>query len=170
MIHKLGKNGDYIMAQSRKVAFNFKQVWLSETNNWLYNLNRSGKYDLAEMDGQTKNYEFVLCSSCPEIISECLDDQGCLNNNCTLIDLGGNGDIALTYDPLENGGGFNVFLPTDTIVYDSETEEINIKACFLRQKQTGYVIAYDIWSNILPVANMAFPTSGIVLKIEIERR
>ena len=72
------------MVQSGTVSFNFKQVWLSETNNWLYNLNRSGKYDLAEMDGQTKNYEFVLCRACPEIISECLDDQGCLNNNCTL--------------------------------------------------------------------------------------
>lgn len=156
------------MVDAIPITFDFKHVWLSATNNIFYNMNRSGKFDLAEMDGTTKNFEVVLCSACPESIADCINDQGCLTDQCTIINLGDFGDVALKYNYIENSG-ITVEFPIDTLVYDSETEEINIKACFIRQKQTGYVIGYDILTQIVPLGNMMLPMYGIVFKLEINR-
>jgi len=101
----------------KSLTFDLKRVMQDATHNFLYNMNRSGKFDLAEMDGTSKKYQIVICSSTPDTIDACLDTNSCLNNQCTIIDICDNGNVALAYNFTNNG--MNISLPIDTIVWES---------------------------------------------------
>ena len=67
--------------------FKFRRV-----DNFLYDMNRKDCFDVADMDGVTNNFKFVLATACPSNIADCLDEDGTLNDNVQILNTLGDDD------------------------------------------------------------------------------
>ena len=136
------------------------------TPDFMDNFNRSGCFDVNDMDGINKNYEFVLSSSCPDNIEDCLDSEGCLKNTVTTVNVGDDGQISLLWSKgigndrtISLGGNSSVTLDVGDV-------NVMMKGLFLRDISTGYVLAYCILTRTVPITNeVVFPASGLLWNI-----
>ena len=109
---------------------------------------------LTDMDGSSENFNFVFCSTAPSNIDECLDVDGSLDSSkvtvtetvdCAL--LWENSCISVGSDATYTIGGVRVPL----------------KAIFLTDETTGFVMGYSINSNSFEVTNEVQFDEGTVL-------
>ena len=131
-----------------------------------YNL----KFLVEEMDGINNNYQFVLADTCPENIEDCLTANGTLDatkvHEINLI--GNDGDVSLIYSKGVNASRV-ISLGSSDVTLDVGDINVMLKAMFLRDIHTGYVLAYCILARSIPITNQViFPATGIVWTIRNE--
>lgn len=145
-------------------VFDFTRV-----DDFLDNMNRDGKFDTLEMDGITPNYRMVLVSDCPDDVNECLDEDGTLLSDDVVHrveSLGvDDGKCALLWSKGINGER-TLSITTSSVVYDLGNLNDELKAVFLVNGETGYVLAYAINSYSFPIdGQVILPCDGMVCSI-----
>lgn len=144
---------------------------LIRTPDFMDNYNLDGCFKVAQMDGTTKNYEFVFASACKENIEDNLTQYGALNNQVTTITPQGDPDsglVALTYSKGVNNNR-TISLGSSNVTIDFGDVDVYLKAVFLTDANTGYVLAYCILTRTIPITNeVVFPASGLVWNIRNE--
>ena len=146
------------------MANNFIRV-----DNFLDDMNREDCFDTADMDGSSLNFKVVLASDCPNNIEDCLDSEGTLNDDVTLISTLGQDDglIALHWVKGINGER-SMSIATSMLVYDFPDINVDVKALFLvsYRNGSGYVMAYCIDNVKLEIPNnkqLIIPVSGNIV-------
>ena len=123
---------------------------------------------VADMDGSNKNYAFVIATSCPANIDECLKNDGTLNSSVVTHNIGDDGDVALLYSKGVNGNR-TISLGASDVVMDVGDNDIMLNGLFLVSKSSGYVLAYSILARSVPITNQViFPATGLVWSIRNE--
>jgi hypothetical protein len=145
-------------------AFEFTRV-----DSFLDDMNREGCFDVLDMDGITPNYRMVLASDCPDDINECLDEDGTLNENVSLVeDLDTeDGECALLWSRGINGER-TISMASSTVKYDLKDKNSELKAVFLVNtvEGSGYVLAYAINSYSFPIdGEVILPCDGMLWSI-----
>ena len=145
-------------------AFEFTRV-----DSFLDDMNREGCFDVLDMDGITPNYRMVLASDCPDDINECLDEDGTLNENVSLVeDLDTeDGECALLWSRGINGER-TISMVSSTVKYDLKDKNSELKAVFLVNtvEGSGYVLAYAINSYSFPIdGEVILPCDGMLWSI-----
>lgn len=140
---------------------------LHRTPNFVDNMNRSGCFDVNHMDGSTKRYEFVLASNCGDNIEDNLTNNA-LNNNVTVINVGTTGQVALKYTNI-GGNNRTISSPPSDLTITIGNNDVFLKGLFLRDRTTGYVLAYSIFDKTFPITNeMVIPKNRILWTIKNE--
>ena len=144
--------------------FDFTRV-----DNFLDDMNREGCFDVNDMDGITPNYRMVLASDCPNDIEECIDEDGTLNENVTLVENLGSedGECSLLWSKGINGER-TISISDSTVNYDLGDNDDNLKAVFLVNtvEGSGYVLAYAINSYSFPIdGEVILPCDGVLWTI-----
>ena len=140
---------------------------LHRTPNFVDNMNRSGCFDVNHMDGSTKRYEFVLASACGNNIEDNLTNNA-LNNNVTVINVGTTGQVALKYTNI-GGNNRTISSPPSDLTITIGNNDVFLKGLFLRDRTTGYVLAYSIFDKSFPITNnMVIPKDRILWTIKNE--
>ena len=121
------------------------------------------------MDGLTPNYRIILASDCPNDIEECLDEDGTLNSNVTLVEHlnSDDGECSLLYSKGVNGER-TISIASSTVNYDLGDYNDNLKAVFLVNtvEGSGYVLAYAINSYSFPIdGQVILPCDGVIWTI-----
>lgn len=147
------------------VIFDFTRV-----DSFFDDMNREGCFDTLDMDGITKNYRIVLASDCPNDINECLDEDGTLNENVSIIQnlTSEDGECSLLYSKGINGER-TISISDSTVTYDLGDNHEELKAVFLVNtvEGSGYVLAYAINSYSFPVdGELVLPCTGVVWNIK----
>lgn len=141
------------------------------TPNFINNFNQSGKFNISQMDGVTKNFEFVLSNGCQANIEDNLNSSGGLDTNeVSVINTSTTGQVALNF---VNVGGNN----RSIVSQNSDLEIIMgnnnyyLKAIFLRSRISPYyVLAYCILDKTIPVTGtLTIPKSSVVWTIKDEK-
>ena len=142
--------------------FKFRRV-----DNFDYDKNRKDCFDLADMDGVTNNYKFVLASNCPTDIENCLDGDGTLNDDVEIINTFGEEDglCALLYSKGINGEA-KISVNSTSVVYELSDDIDYVKGIFLVSygNGSGYVLAYSINNVALEVQDdtLMLNTDGLI--------
>lgn len=143
--------------------FNFKRV-----DTFFDDINRDGCFDTMDMDGLNKNFRIVVSTSCPDTITDCLDEYGTLNGDVTTIDIGDNGLVALTYSK-GLGGDRYISVAQGSFQVDVGDAFTDLKGLFLCSEDTGYVLAYSIVPKTVLVKNeVVFPVNGVIWDVRNE--
>lgn len=153
------------MVDTQSYVFDFTRV-----DRFMRDINRDGCFDTEDMDGINNNFRFVMATSCPNNISECLDADGKLNsaNVITYNTSSEEGEVPLLYTDGVNGNAV-ISIGSSAVDYDLGDDDVNMKAMFLVSNITGYVIAYCILSSPVPVTNqVVMPVNGVVWNIRNE--
>ena len=148
----------------KSIIFDFKR-----TPNFLNNFNQSGKFNISQMDGATKNFEFVLSNSCEANIEDNLDSNGALKNTVSIIDVSTTGRVALNF--VNVGGNNRSIISQDTdLEINMGENNYYLKAIFLRSRVSPYyVLAYCILDKTIPVTRkFTIPKSSVVWTIKDE--
>lgn len=134
-------------------------------------MNRDGYFDTLEMDGLTSNYEIVFANNCTDGFTGNVDEYGRLNNSVKILPYNkGDGDVILWCD-WDAYGNATIIINEKSLTVNFEDINLTLKALFLRDKSTGYVLAYSILTRPVPVSNqVVFPIDGAIwnLKQEIQ--
>lgn len=116
-------------------------------DKFLDDMNREDCFDTADMDGISKNFKIVLVSDCPSNITDCLDDEGTLNEDVTILNTLGEDDglVAMQWTHGINGER-SMSITSSMVVYNFPDVDVHIKGAFLvsYRNGSGYVIAYCI--------------------------
>ena len=140
---------------------------LYRTPNFVDNMNRSGCFDVNHMDGSTKRYEFVLASACGNNIGDNLTNNA-LNSNVTVINVGTTGQVALKYTNI-GGNNRTISSPPSDLTITIGNNDVFLKGLFLRDRTTGYVLAYSIFDKSFPITNkVVIPKNRILWTIKNE--
>lgn len=147
------------------IVFEFTRV-----DSFFDDMNREGCFDTLDMDGITKNYRIILASDCPNNIEECLDEDGTLNENVSIIEnlSSEDGECSLLYSKGINGER-TISMSDSTVTYDLGDNQEELKAVFLVNtvEGSGYVLAYAINSYSFPiVGEVVLPCNGVVWNIK----
>ena len=142
--------------------FKFRRV-----DNFLYDMNRKDCFDVQDMDGVTNNFKFVLATACPSNITDCLDEDGTLNDNVQILNTLGDDDGLC---PLLFSRGVNaeatIAVHATSVVYEMTDEIDYIKGIFLTSygNGSGYVLAYSINNVPLEIQDdtLILNTAGMV--------
>ena len=116
-------------------------------DSFLDDRNREDCFDTADMDGISKNFKVVLVSSCPSNITDCLDEEGTLNDDVVILNTLGEDDglVAMQWTKGINGER-SMSITSSMLVYNFPDVDVNIQGAFLvsYRNGSGYVIAYCI--------------------------
>lgn len=134
---------------------------MTEVQSYLFDFERTPTFferwnldfKLLQMDGSTSNYQIVFSSYAPSNIGECLNSNGSLSSDVTVI---ASIDFPLKYD---NG----VITVGDDVSWTINTNIYPLKAVFIRDKATGYVMGYSININTFEVTNEVVIEEGTIL-------
>ena len=122
--------------------FQFRRV-----DNFQRDWNKKDCFTVDDMDGTTPNFKFVLASECSGNIEECLDADGTLNDNVTILNTLGEQDglVPLLYTQGINGEA-TISVNATSVTYELTDEKDNVKGIFLTSygNGSGYVLAYAI--------------------------
>ena len=133
-------------------------------------LNRDDCFDSQDMDGVTPNYKFILASSCPQNINDCIDSDGTLNDNVDIIysDNDDDGLCALLWSK-----GINrertMSVANTTVSFDFGDVKPSVQAIFLVNvaNGSGYVLAYSIRGSAVEFQPVTvLPVDGMVWSIK----
>ena len=145
--------------------FNFILV-----DNFYDDMNREDCFDTQDMDGVTPNYKFILASSCPQNIDDCIDSDGTLNDNVEILysDNSSDGECALLWSK-----GINrertISISTTTVTFDFGDVKPSVMGIFLVNiaNGSGYVLAYSIQSSPITLKPQSIlPCDGMVWSIK----
>ena len=116
-------------------------------------------------DGVTPNFKIVLCQSCPNNITDCLDTDGTLLESEVDIINEDDGDCALLWsDGVNNDVAISI--STNAVVMDLDDRTYLMKGAFLIVKSTGKVLAYSINNAPISVSDeVVFPVDGVVWSV-----
>ncbi len=116
-------------------------------DSFLDDMNREDCFDTADMDGISKNFKVVLASDCPPNITDCLDDEGTLNKDVTILNTLGEDDglVAMQWTHGINGER-SMSITSSMLIYNFPDVDVNVKGAFLvsYRNGSGYVMAYCI--------------------------
>ena len=145
------------MSDIQSYIFDFTRV-----PNFLDDMNREDCFDTADMDGLTANYEFVFATVCPSNIEECLNNDGTINTtNVTLYNLA-TGSTTLLWSKGVNGQR-TMSIAQNNVTIDVGDVDVPLKAMFLRDSASGYVLAYSINDKAVTITNeVVFPVNGVL--------
>lgn len=116
-------------------------------------------------DGVTNNFRMVLVESCPSNISDCLNADGTLVDDVVIINQGTDGDCALLWTDGVNNNT-DVSIASNSIHFDFGDNSYLLKAAFLVEKNTGFVLAYSINNAPMTVTDeLTLPVNGSVWSI-----
>ena len=120
-------------------------------------------------DGTTKNFRIVLVEACPANIEECLDENGCLNDEVTLINTDSeDGLCALLWQKSVNANRA-ISIASNSVSYDLNDETHLLKGAFLivaTGNASGTVLAYSINNAPMTVQKeIIFPVDGMLWSI-----
>ena len=151
----------------KSIIFDFTRV-----PRFMDDYNLETAFQVAQMDGINKNYEFVIADSCPANIEDCLNSNGTLKTTgedaVHPIDIGNDGQVSLIYSSGVNASRI-ISLGSSDVTIDVGDINVMLKAMFLRDIHTGYVLAYCILARSIPITNQViFPASGVVWTIRNE--
>lgn len=142
-------------------VFNFIRV-----DSFLDDINREDCFDTKDMDGVTPNYKFILASSCPDDINECIDEDGTLNDSVTIVDTIGIDDGYCSMLWSSGINGERTMSVSDSVVnYSLGDTVVQVQACFLCNVAdgTGYVIAYAINNKAIEMTgDLIMPVDGVI--------
>ena len=111
------------------------------------------KFKVEEMNG-AGNFEIVLASHCSDNIDECLTSSGTIDtNNVTVLVYS---TCGLLFD------GEMIKLSTD-VTFMAGDNTYSLKAIFLRNKVTGYVVGYTIALGSFDFSNQLTFDNGTIL-------
>lgn len=135
-------------------------------DSFLDDMNREGCFDTQDMDGSALNYRIVFASNLPDgitSINDCLDNEGTLVDDVELINIGDDGLISLLWNKGINIDRY-VTCNTSSILVDLGDVNVDVKAIFLVDNNTGYVIAYNIQDKSIRINKdqAVFPLSGML--------
>lgn len=117
-------------------------------------------FNISDMVGSegNANFEFVLSEHSPNNIEECLDNDGCLNSS---VDDNITEDVPLLWT--NNDDGTNQISIDDDVEFTFGDTIVQMKALFLREKTSGYVLGFCINMNTVSVTNkMVFEEDTIL--------
>lgn len=138
--------------------FGFRRV-----DNFDRDKNRKDCFDVMDMDGSSPNYKFVLATDCPTDISQCLDEDGTLNDNVQILETFGDDDglVPLLYSQGINGES-TISVNNTSTTYDLGDDKPTIKGIFLVSygNGSGYVLAYSINNVALQI-----PDDELILNV-----
>lgn len=100
-------------------------------------------FDLVSMNGSSNNFQLVISSFCPSDIDDCLTSNGTLNNDVTQTQTL---DCALKWQD-------NTIKLGNNVTWNIGTSIVPIKAIFLKDKNTGFVLGYSINTTAFDVTN-----------------
>jgi len=146
-------------------GFNFIRV-----DSFLDDINREDCFDTADMDGISPNFKFVLASSCPNDIKDCLDVDGTLNDKVNVLQSIGVDDGVCSLLWSKGINGERTMSVSDSTVTYSFTEPIQLQGVFLVNisNGSGYVIAYSISDKQIPIPDkeLICPCEGMIWTIK----
>lgn len=147
-------------------------------DSFLDDMNRPTAFDVNDMDGITKNYHFVLASSCPTAIDACIDSDGTLitrNGAVEIVPVYGanDGAVSLLWEKGVNGER-SMAVSETSVTFDLSSDNNTIQAIFLVSggltvdtEGTGYVLAYAINNEGITVKNqLVLQCDGMVVNIK----
>jgi hypothetical protein len=146
-------------------GFNFIRV-----DSFMDDINREDCFDTRDMDGVSPNYKFVLASSCPSDINDCLDEDGTLNENVNILQSIGvdDGVCSLLWSKAINGE--RTLSVADSTVTYSFSEDIQLQGVFLVNiaNGSGYVLAYSISDKQITIVDneLICPCDGMIWTIK----
>ena len=111
-------------------------------------------FDLDNMDGNSDEFAFIFCSTAPSNISECILNDGTLDTS--KVTVADTVDCALSWEDNK------ISVASDT-VYNIGNTKVPLKAFFLEDKSTGFILGYSINGNSFEVTNKIQFDEGTVL-------
>ena len=111
------------------------------------------RFKTMEMNGGN-NYQLVLSNYSPSNFDECVDGGGVLNSDVTVLTTL---NCPLSWD------GEKVSIASDVEYNIGTSTTQTLKAVFLKNKNTGYVLGYCIFANSITVTNKVIFEEGTVL-------
>ena len=160
MFHQLQEYKE-VMVDTQSYIFDF-----TRTNRFMRDINREGCFDTEDMDGISKNFRFVIATSCPNNISDCLDEDYTLNlDEVILYNMDSNeGEVSLLCTDGVNGD-MTISIAQGDVSFELGDEDILMAALFL-VSETGYVMAYSILNSPVGVTNqVVLPVNGVIWNI-----
>lgn len=133
--------------------------WNRQTN-FIKQLNQ--KFNISQMDGTNKNYKLIITNTTGTSISDYVDSNGCLN--------------ITTYEGVDMKLKYNVNNYNDSFIttVDDTTHTFTegysmMRAIMIIQKDTKYVLFYNIRNVSLPVSNkLILPANSELCTIKTE--
>jgi hypothetical protein len=146
-------------------GFNFIRV-----DSFMDDINREDCFDTRDMDGVSPNYKFVLASSCPSDINDCLDEDGTLNENVNILQSIGVDDGVCSLLWSKGINGERTLSVADSTVTYSFSEDIQLQGVFLVNiaNGSGYVLAYSISDKQITIVDneLICPCDGMIWTIK----
>ena len=132
-------------------------------------INREGCFDTQDMDGNSLNYRIVFASKLPNgatSLEDCLDSERTLNDDVEVINIGDDGLIALSWNKGINADRY-ITSATSSITVDFGDINMTVRAVFLVDNNSGYVMAYNIQNKDLTLNKdqVVFPLTGLLWSI-----
>lgn len=145
------------MTDIQSYVFDFTRV-----PRFMDDINREDCFDTDDMDGVNNNYEFVFATSCPANIDDCLTVNGTIDTTNVSLYSSGTGACKLLWSHGVNGNRV-MSIANNSVTIDIGDVDIELKAMFLRDATTGYVLAYSINDRAVMVTNQViFPVNGVL--------
>lgn len=128
---------------TQSFLFNFSRI-----DTFYENININ--FNIADMNGAENKFEFVLSSYTYDNIEECIDSNGGLKEE-VITDEDYIVDCPLVWSNLDDGTN-TISLATD-VEWNFGDEIVPVKAVFLRDTTTGYVMGFSINMQPITVTN-----------------
>ena len=145
------------MSSIQSYVFDFTRV-----PKFMDDINREDCFDTADMDGVNNNFEFVFATSCPTNIEDCLTNVGTIDTSKVSLYATGTGLCKLLWSTGVNGNRV-MSIANNSVTIDIGDVDVELKAMFLRDARTGYVLAYSINDRAVMVTNQViFPVDGVL--------
>ena len=113
------------------------------------------RFDIELMTATSNNFQFVFSDYAPSNISDCLNSNGTLSS-----------DVNILYSlncALKRNEECTVISVADNVTWNIGQSVYPIKAVFLRQISTGYVLGYCIHINSIEVTNKVIVPKDSIL-------
>ena len=110
-------------------------------------------FTVAKMKQDAVNFEVVYCTHAPNNIDDCLNQDGTLNNN---VEIAGVALLRLKYDE-------GIISVRSQSAYHIGDSIIPLKAVFIRDRSTGFVMGYSINTVAFEVTNNVILREGTIL-------
>lgn len=147
------------MAES--VLFSF-----TKTDKLFKNMINNDNITTYLFDGVSNNFKIILAETCPNNIADCLNPDGTLIDDLALINGSTtDGECALLWQDGVNNNT-DISIASNSVHYDFADSEYLLKAAFLVEKETGFVMAYSINNAPMTVTGeLTLPVNGSVWSI-----
>ena len=113
------------------------------------------KFDVVRMDGASNNFQLVFSNYAPDNIGECLNSDGTLSSDVTVI---ASVDCKLKWDSVSR----IISIKGDT-TWNIGDNNYPLKAVFVKNKLNNYILGYCIHTTSFNVTNKVKIEDGTIL-------